>query len=179
MRVLAVDPGANSGLCHGEVGGQPVFSNLRLPAVEEYGDRYNVLEDGLRSMIKGNAITDVFYETPYVSERFMSVTQIELLYGYKATIRKACSREGIRAVGVVAAQWRKRAFDSAQPPKGLSYEKRRKWWKAEAIKRCIYNGWNIASDDVAEATLLWEYACGTLDVNVAVQSTPLFALVKP
>lgn len=178
MRVMACDPGASTGLCHGAIGGQPVYSGLRLPAVPEYGDRYNVLEDGLRSMIKANEITDVFYETPFVSERFMSVTQIELLYGYKATIRKACAREGIRAIGVVAAQWRKVAFDSAQPPKGMDYAKRRKWWKSEAIKRCIRNGWNIDSDDIGEAALLWEYGCGTLDVNVAVEQTPLFSRVR-
>lgn len=178
LRVLAVDPGATSGICHGEPGKAPVYSLLRLPSVPEYGDRFNVLEDKLREFIIGNGVTHVYYETPFVSERFMSIAQIELLYGYKATIRKAGAREGIRSVPVVASQWRSVAFNRARPPKGLDYERRRKWWKAEAIKRCVRNGWNIESDDVAEATLLWEYACGDLVPEVAVESTPLFSRVR-
>lgn len=178
IRVLTVDPGATSGICHGEPGKAPVYSLLRLPSVEEYGDRYNVLEDKLREFIIGNGVTHLYYEAPFVSERFMSVKQIELLYGYKATIRKAGAREGIKGVPVVAAQWRKVAFNSAQPPKGLDYDKRRKWWKSEAIKRCIRNGWNIESDDVAEAALLWEYACGDLVPDVAIESTPLFSKIR-
>lgn len=185
-RILAIDPGMSAGICFGELGTKdPKFSPLILPGIH-YGGRFATMLDRLMFLIKGNGITHVFHEMPFVNlhprpakkggkDFTVNVQQLHLGFGYKAIIETACHKCDIsEPVGVTSMQWRSPLFDKAKPPQGMNEAQRRKWWKSKAIERCVEKGFNISSDDIAEAVCLWEYGCGTLDVNIAVQSTPLF-----
>lgn len=176
IRVAGIDPGMQTGFTHGEPGGQPVSSLIKIPDVDDYGQRFNVLEDQLRKMIIANDITDVYFEIPYVDTKTTHIKQITLLFGYQASILKACSRQGIRGVGCVSGTWRSFVYGMGRPPKGTPDAS--KFWKQKALEFWAQRGADITNHNVAESRCIWRYAAAQVDKTTAADSTPLFEMIS-
>lgn len=180
MRVLGIDPAMRTGFCHGEPGGQPVYSLWQIPDHDNRAERLCALEDRVRFMLKGNGITHVFFDQPYIAlfedakgEKTVDRRQLKLLLGYENAIEQACSREGVPCAAVAPISWRVEILKVSRVKGG------RDEWKKRAIAWCVSRGWNIEQDDIAEACCVWEFGCRKKDVTVAINSTPLFDLMRP
>lgn len=176
MRVLGIDLGGEMGMCHGEPGGAAFPSLRRLSRLATHGARYAAQYDHLRRLIVGNAVTHVFFEAPFVNASAMSRDQISMLFGYEAVIKHACAREAVVLNAVVVGAWRAVIFPGVSPPKELKARKgaTRQWWKAKAVAYVQERGFDIESEDVAEAICIWRYGCGQISAEADLQTSPLF-----
>ncbi len=68
--------------------------------------------------------------------------------------------------------WRKHFLGRGQAPRGTRNS--RAWFKQQAIQRCKMLGWDVKSDDQAEANGVLDYFRATQSPAYAVQTTDLF-----
>jgi hypothetical protein len=187
-RVLALDPGSQTGASWGDAGGKPKSRIIRIDSKMSAQRRFCMLEDSIRGLIALHEIDDVAIESRYTMpteskpgkpSRFNPQSE-RLGRGWETAIVMACEREGIgskRVHLVSSAEWRKTAFSGRRPPKTLTtYEQRRDWWKGEAILLCGQRGWGIGSDDESEANLIWLHACEMIVPRSTERFLPLFDL---
>ena len=186
MRYLAIDPGAYTGFCWGDVGGRPNSGVYKVPKHENpldplIGRRMNSLERFLIEVLKHNKIDRCFYEEPYTARGKMAdkvgylsnVTR----YGYPVVIAMACDKVGVRCSTVPIQTWRSLSGVPTQAPKRVTgTEPRRKWLKAFALTRCAELGYEVKTDDEADATLIWHAMAGK---HLAKEASPdLFEQVR-
>lgn len=170
MRIIALDPATNTGICDGEVGKTPVLSARRLrehkdePIEDVFGRATFFLADLLRT----RAPDAVAIEAPiWVTDERTNHHTLTLTRGLYAIFAGIVKAKGITLLTAEVATWRKYVLDHGRLPGDAA--------KRECLRVCARLGWHAPSHDAAEAAGIWLWACAKLDPRNARRHEPLFA----
>jgi hypothetical protein len=155
MRILALDLAGQTGFARWDTSmPQPSWGTLRLPTGTQ-GICYASFRDALLIKISADRIEHIVVESVFVSPEQMSA--VERLYGLIAIVREVAYRKNIPVNSVTVTEWRAPFIGQARAPKHLSKPQRRSWLKNETRKECARRGWQVSTDDEADALGLLVY----------------------
>ena len=129
----------------------------------------------LAEMIEQNGITEVVAETPFFGKNPEVCSRAYKLLG---AIELACHDRGVRCREATMDDWRQHFVGFCRAPKSLSPNERRKHLKNAALDACAARGWNVETDDEAEACGILDYVLSLDNPSYGAHSSPLLAAAR-
>jgi hypothetical protein len=174
---LCLDLATKTGFCRWEDGmDRPVIGVKVFEPSGKVGTRYREARQWLVKMIQTHRVEVVVKEGsagPMMGNT-TAATQ-ELLAYLHGMVAEVCSTLDVDLFDMPIATWRSLALGTSRVPKHIKPDRRRSWWKRQAIERCEQLGWPVTSDDAAEAALIAHAFRLRTDRTYAVATTPLLS----
>lgn len=155
MTIFCMDLATTTGFAFGSGDERPYSGSVRFDgAIGRYAAE---LEAWMGRMVEIYHVKTVYIEAPIVAGKTNLNTTMKLMGG-QVIAHKVCYEFGVPCTPVNVSSWRKAFIGRSTAPKEIPKNKRRKWLKAAAMKECERRGWNVTSDDEADALGLLSYA---------------------
>ena len=157
------------------VSGVAVFEPSGKP-----GTRFREARQWLVRAIQSNGVEIVVKEGsagPMMGNT--NAAALEFLAYLHGMTAEVCSTLGVDLFDFPIQSWRVLALGTARVPKHIAKDRRRSWWKRQAIARCQELGWTVKTDDEAEACLIAHAYRLKTDRTYAINATPLLAGAMP
>ena len=119
-------------------------------------------------------VTEVYIEEMFVYKQ-IDLSVITKLAGLRFEVARACTQRNISCETVAISKWRSHFLGDTRAPSGLTKSQARDWLKKRCIETCRARGWNVRTDNQADALGILDWAKCRSQHDFAVQSTPLFA----
>lgn len=129
---------------------KPTSGTVKLPT-GTLGQTIAHFRDWLNAKVVSEGITHIAVESIFLKHP----SAAPRLYGLNGIVHETVYRRGMTVHEIVQSEWRGRFLGKVSPPKGMAPADRRKWWKQKAKDACAERGWDVATDDEADA-------CGVL-----------------
>lgn len=131
-----------------------------------------VQSNGIEVVVKEGAAGPMMGKTNAATLEFLTY-----LHGMTAEV---CSTLDVGLVDMPINTWRSMVLGTSRAPKHITdSNKRRQWWKRQALAKCEELGWPVRDDNAAEASLIaYAYRLKT-DQTFSINSTPLLAGAMP
>jgi hypothetical protein len=157
------------------VSGVAVFEPSGKP-----GTRFREARQWLVRAIQSNGVEVVVKEGaagPMMGKTNAATLEF-LTYLHGMTLEVA-STLGVDVVDMPISTWRSLALGIGKAPKHIAADRRRQWWKRQAIAKCEQMGWPVKGDDEAEACCIAIAYRLRTDRTFAINATPLLAGAMP
>lgn len=158
MRLIAVDPATNAGICEGAVGGTPTLITwkLRRSREDEPEDIFGLATRLFADLVRASRPDAIAVEVPVRVKRDgktndKTTTLTRGLYGIFTGITKA---NGILLLPAEIKTWRAYALDNGNLDGAAA--------KRACLVRCKQLGWPAPTHDAAEAAGIFLWASGQL-----------------
>jgi len=166
--LLAIDPGASSGVAWVEAG-QPTSRLIDLRADSE-GAMFTRARVRFGELILPGDIVGI---EAMLMPRAVTISSRQVLFGFRAVIVGLVFERDARLIEVPPHTWRSHFLGLVHAPKQVPRKQRRAWLKARAQDRVRELGWGDVSEDQADALGLLSYLRASLDPTY-VETMPLF-----
>ena len=173
--ILALDPSSKMGWARWRPGMDAPVSGCKLLDAKRLGTRAHEAREWLRITIISNDIDLVVRETRLVSMGQTNAFADPWLYYLQIMIEEVAHALGVPVEDAPVQSWRKVFLGAAVAPKHIVKDRRRNWWKRQAIARCGELGWPVKTDDEAEACGILYWIRCQHDPQFAANSIGLFA----
>lgn len=168
--VLALDIATTTGWCYGRPRKEPIFGSVRF--IKPGGSRaaaYRAFRTWLDENwnVRGDQPDLIVFESPAVPMIMHGKTNIDtvkMLIGYAEHLEEYCHGKFELREATVAQV--RAHFLGSNMKAAIA--------KPLTMQRCQQLGWNVTTNDEADACALWNYQCSWLDPEVGVRTTPLF-----
>jgi Holliday junction resolvasome RuvABC endonuclease subunit len=172
-RILALDLATHIGWALGDVGGVPRFGTESMGKTSSspgavFGNCVKWTSEFLRDADPRPDIIVIESLLPdeAVSGHTNKRTK-ERLAGLHGVVRGVAHCRGVFQVATYPTQEVRRHFI------GIGTLKREKA-KVAVMEHCRTMGWDVQTDDEADALALWHFACCLIDPSVGIRATPMF-----
>jgi hypothetical protein len=176
--MLTLDLSSKTGWARWQDGMDAPASGVRVFEVAgKVGTRYREARQWMQRTIQSAGVEVVVKEGsagPMLGTTNASAT--EFLAYMHGMVAEVCSTLDVDLVDMPIPTWRSLALGTSRVPKHIPKDRRRSWWKRQAIARCDELGWPVRSDDEAEALLIAHAYRLRTDRTYAVNTTPLLSL---
>jgi Holliday junction resolvasome RuvABC endonuclease subunit len=170
LRVLSLDIATSTGFAIGaHDDARPVTGTVRCAAIgDNYGRAGNELFAWLDDIIRVHRPDVVAYEAPLIiggrtgTTRPTNAGTVRLLFGLVMAVEMATDRHGLRTYECHIQTVRRHFTGNGRCQ------------KSEVMARCRTLGWDVGSNDAADAAAIWDYARSVLRPGTAVRTTPMF-----
>jgi hypothetical protein len=153
MGILALDLAGQTGWAVWRAGDvNPVSGAAKMPRdpdPDSVGKTIAAFRDWLNAKVLSERIDHFAIERVFINDR--TASSAPKLLGLTAVAEEIAYRRGLTVNKITTAEWRGRFLGKVAPPKGLAKTKRSAWWKMKAREACAARGWNVATDDEADA----------------------------
>ena len=176
--ILALDIATVSGFAHdSDAPGMPIFGHFRAPGSRagvdggfDFGGCFAGFHAFLRAKIAAVTPSIIVYEAPLnmvgrgkvAAQGLTNQNTLRLLFGYAAYAEGAAKEAGIPCYEKNIATVKKYLTQDGHAT------------KEQMMRRCRMLGWQVSTDDEADACGLWALSKATLDPKWGPSSTPLF-----
>ena len=169
-RLLALDIATVSGFAiDGPEDWKPLTGTVRCTADgDDYGRAYVAFERWLTDFIAVHRPDVMAFEAPLIvggrsgTSRPTNHGTARLLFGLSAVAELVGNRAGLRV------------FECHIQTVRRHFTGNGRCQKAEVRARCRTLGWDVQSNDAADAAAIWDFARSVLRPGTAVRSTPMF-----
>jgi Holliday junction resolvasome RuvABC endonuclease subunit len=144
MKILALDLAGRTGWASGQPGEDPTFGSLNLREAN-LGSLFGVFAEWLEHKITSEAITVVVYEAP-ILPKMSRIETVQRLMGLAAVTQMMAWKLSL-AVGTAQGSQIKKHFTGSGKAE-----------KAEMVTTAYKYGWEVITDDEADACALWSLA---------------------
>lgn len=162
--VLALDIATTTGWAYGRPGIIPQFGHVTFKGARPFV--YRKFREWLEKVVSERTPSLIVFESaaaPMVMQGRTNIDTIKRLIGMTEHLEEFCyNRVDLREASVsqVRAHF-------------IGKNMKSKIAKAATIRRCHSIGWNVETDDEADACALWDYQCSWLRRDLAHKSLPL------
>lgn len=159
MKILAFDIATSTGVAYGSAGGTPRSTTVRLRDAASGPDRFAKMIEATRKLVGDLRPDLVVYEAP-----IGGATADPMPAMLAACCAGQARSMGVRVEGCSLASIRKHFLGknlTSRDFPGLTKPQARTAIKRAVIGRCLSLGWDVETDDEADACALWDYACAT------------------
>lgn len=184
--VAALDLASSSGLAWGPVNGRPHTRTLVLGAkgatAEEKGIKLMLdLRDFFKLVQPDLMVIEKPLNVAIIAKMGATFDTMAILYGLPFIARMVCRTSGIHRVAWADVQDVRHHFTGQRTFKeGYDVMRKKKissrqMAKSATMNVCRLRGWEIDSDDAADAAAAWSWGCAQIDPRTAMMATPLFS----
>ncbi len=151
--ILALDLATRTGWAYGVPGGRPVGGVWELPPAASLGRKLASFENVLWDALALHKPRLVQFAASFTQGK--KIGGAELLLGLCAHVESGCYRHDAEVRKEAESTIRVHVFGKHGSQGG------REVLKARAMAWCAEQGYRVASDDHADALIVWKYACDT------------------
>lgn len=168
--IFALDLASVSGWAVGEPGGSPAHGSIRFASPGASHEA--VFAAALKWMsdkMTFYAPTVVVWEAPMPTSFSRGTTNsntTSLLYGLPAVIGAVSYLRGCYDIRKADTKDVRNHFIGSNPKRAKA--------KPMVVRQCRAMGWDVSSEDEADALAVWHYTCSLIEPRLAIKPTPLF-----
>jgi crossover junction endodeoxyribonuclease RuvC len=155
--ILALDLATRTGWAYGVPGGKPIGGVWELPPAALLGRKLASFENQLWDALALHQPRLVMFAASFTQGK--AITGAELLLGLSAHVESSCYRHDAEVRKQAESTIRVHVFGKG------GAQGSREALKARAMAWCAEQGYRVASDDHADALVVWTYACQTAGIR--------------